>query len=81
MDPNYLGDGNDDEDIYKENILDHFRNPRNFGELVEAEIKHSELNSVCGDMVNIFASVDKNNIVKEIKFKGNGCAISMAASS
>tara|TARA_Y100000310_G_C19966075_1_gene483376 strand:+ start:12 stop:425 length:414 start_codon:yes stop_codon:yes gene_type:complete len=76
MDPNYVGD----DDIYKENILDHFKNPRNFGEIVEAEIKHSELNSVCGDMVRLFVKLENNKII-DAKFKGNGCAISMASTS
>lgn len=78
MDPNYLG--NEEEEIYKENILDHFRNPRNFGELKICEICHSELNPTCGDMVKIFVKL-KENKIKEAKFKGNGCAISMASAS
>ena len=76
MDTNYLGD----EEIYKENILDHFKNPRNFGEIKICEICHSELNPTCGDMVKIFVKL-KNGNIKEAKFKGNGCAISMASAS
>ena len=78
LDPNWLGDSEDD--IYRENIIDHFKNPRNFGEIVEAEIKHSELNSICGDMIRLFVKL-KNGKVIDAKFKGNGCAISMAATS
>jgi nitrogen fixation protein NifU and related proteins len=78
MDPNWLGD--EEEDIYRENIIDHYKNPRNFGEIVDAEIKHSELNSVCGDMIRLFVKL-KENKVEEVKFKGNGCAISMASTS
>ena len=76
IDPNYVGE----DDVYKENILDHFRNPRNFGEIVEAEIKHSELNSVCGDLVKLFVKLKDGKII-DAKFKGNGCAISMASTS
>jgi nitrogen fixation protein NifU and related proteins len=76
MDPNYLGE----DDIYKENILDHFRNPRNFGEIADAEIKKSQVNATCGDMINLSVKL-KNDIVVDVKFKGNGCAISMASSS
>lgn len=78
MNPNYLG--TEEEEIYKENILDHFKNPRNFGELKICEICHSELNPTCGDMIKIFVKLKDGNI-KEAKFKGNGCAISMASAS
>ena len=78
MDPNYLG--SEEDEIYKENILDHYKNPRNFGEIVEAEIKRSELNSICGDMIRLFVKLKDNKII-DVKFKGNGCAISMASTS
>ena len=78
LDPNWLGD--EEEEIYRENIIDHFKNPRNYGEIVEAEIKHSELNSICGDMIRLFVKL-KEGKVEDVKFKGNGCAISMAATS
>jgi nitrogen fixation protein NifU and related proteins len=76
MDPNYLGE----DDIYKENILDHFRNPRNFGEVVDAEIKNSQVNATCGDMIKLSVKLE-NGKIKDVKFNGNGCAISMASSS
>lgn len=76
MDTNYLGE----DEIYKENILDHFKNPRNFGELEVCEVCHMELNPTCGDTVKIFVKLDGDKI-KEAKFKGHGCAISMASAS
>jgi len=79
LDPNWLGNEEEDE-IYRENIIDHFKNPRNFGEIIEAEIKHSELNSICGDMIRLFVKLEDKK-VSDVKFKGNGCAISMAATS
>ncbi|MBI2106273.1 SUF system NifU family Fe-S cluster assembly protein [Candidatus Woesearchaeota archaeon] len=78
MDPNWLGD--EEEEIYRENIIDHFKNPRNYGEIVEAEIKHSELNSICGDIIRLFVKLERGKVI-DAKFKGNGCAISMAATS
>ena len=78
LDPNWLG--NEEEEVYKENIIDHFKNPRNYGEIVEAEIKHSELNSICGDMIRLFVKLEDGKI-SDVKFKGNGCAISMASTS
>ncbi|MEK6856612.1 MAG: Fe-S cluster assembly sulfur transfer protein SufU [Nanoarchaeota archaeon] len=78
LDPNWLG--NEEEEVYKENIIDHFKNPRNYGEIIEAEIKHSELNSICGDMIRLFVKLEDGKI-SDVKFKGNGCAISMASTS
>ena len=76
MDVNYLGE----DEIYKENILDHFKNPRNFGELKICEICHMELNPTCGDTIKIFVKLERGKI-KDAKFKGHGCAISMASAS
>jgi nitrogen fixation NifU-like protein len=76
MDPNWIGD----EDIYRENIIDHYKNPRNFGELKEADIEKSELNPVCGDSIKLFVKLKKGKI-EDVKFKGQGCAISLAAAS
>jgi len=76
MDPSWLGE----DDIYRENILDHYKNPRNFGELEPCSFSHYELNPVCGDMIRLFVNIEKEK-VEDVKFKGNGCAISMAATS
>ncbi len=75
IDKNYAGDG-----IYRENILDHYAHPRNFGKLDKFNIEHKEFNPLCGDEVNIQIKIE-NDIIKDIKFHGNGCAISVAASS
>jgi len=80
LDPNWLGGESEDDEIYKENILDHFKNPHNFGNLKEYTIKQRKNNPLCGDVVEIYAKLEDNKIV-EVKFAGNGCAISMAASS
>ncbi len=78
IDRNWLGDSEDD--VYKENILDHYKNPRNFGRLEKADMQHREHNPLCGDVVEIFAEI-KNGKIIEIKFRGNGCAVSMASAS
>ena len=67
-------------DMYAEQILDYYKNPRNFGELKNAQVHARDLNPLCGDEIEIFASI-KNKNVSEIKFKGAGCAISMASAS
>lgn len=80
LDPNWLGNGSEEDEIYKENILDHFKNPRNFGKLQEYNLSHKEFNPVCGDQIELFIKL-KDNKVEDVKFIGKGCAISMASTS
>lgn len=71
-------------DIYREEILDHYRNPRNFGELMKADGRHKETNASCGDMIEVAVKWQKekgDRRIGEIKFRGAGCAISLAAAS
>ena len=75
IDPNYMGDG-----IYKENIIDHYKNPRNKGKLENPDIKHRELNPLCGDQIEITIKLNDDSIA-EIKFDGHGCAISQSSAS
>lgn len=67
--------------IYKENILDHYRHPHNTGRLENADISHRELNTSCGDDVRIYVKLDNGGAIREIRFDGRGCAISQAAVS
>jgi len=67
-------------DIYAENILDHYRNPQNFGKLTKADISFKDNNPLCGDEIEIQILLDGEKI-KEIHFSGKGCAISQAAAS
>jgi nitrogen fixation protein NifU and related proteins len=78
LDRNWMGD--EEDEMYKENILDHFRYPRNFGSLEECTIKNQKFNPTCGDKIEISVAVEDNK-VKEVKFFGKGCAISMASAS
>ncbi len=68
------------EEMYKENILDHYREPHNFGEIKDAAIQHREFNPLCGDEITVFLKIEKNK-VQEIMFSGHGCAISQSAMS
>lgn len=72
--------GTEEEEIYKENILDHYRNPHNSGSLENPTFNHRELNPLCGDEIEMFVKLNNKNI-EEIKFKGRGCAISQASAS
>lgn len=68
------------DDLYREIILDHYKNPRNFGEIVQPSSSYRLYNSACGDEITIDIKIE-DRIIKEIKFRGNGCAISMASAS
>lgn len=67
-------------DLYREQILDHYKNPQNFGQLKGANVVVKETNASCGDEFEFFLKLDAGKIV-DIKFQGVGCAISMAANS
>ncbi|HIH18153.1 MAG TPA: SUF system NifU family Fe-S cluster assembly protein [Nanoarchaeota archaeon] len=68
------------QEIYKENILDHFKHPRNFGPLKGAQASAREVNTICGDEVEVQVKIKAGKIA-DIKFQGQGCAISQAAAS
>jgi nitrogen fixation NifU-like protein len=68
------------DDIYREIILDHYRNPRNKGKLPNADISIHDSNPLCGDEIDIHLKVEQERI-KDIKFEGRGCAISQASAS
>lgn len=68
-------------DIYKELILDYYRNPRNFGKLESFDISSHDTNPLCGDEISIQIKVGDGNRIEQIKFSGKGCAISLASAS
>jgi nitrogen fixation NifU-like protein len=67
------------EELYKENILDHYKNPRNKGKLENCHC-HKESNPLCGDEIILYLVIEEGKI-KEVKFEGYGCAISQASVS
>lgn len=68
------------EDFYRDYILDHYRNPRNFGRLEQPSATAEELNPLCGDVIRMDLLVD-DGVVKDVRFSGKGCAISQASAS
>jgi len=71
-------------DLYRDLILDHYRNPRNFGVLEKAECTIQEANTSCGDTISMgFIFDHKQDVlcIKDIRFNGEGCAISQASAS
>lgn len=69
-----------DDYLYKEEIIEHYKNPQNFGVLASYDASSKQLNPFCGDELELFVRFD-GEIVSEIGFQGHGCAISMAAMS
>lgn len=68
------------DSIYREIILDHYQNPRHRGTLDPHDYSYEDSNPLCGDEVRIDARV-KDNVISEIAFTGQGCAISQASAS
>ena len=70
------------EDMYRENILDHYKNPRNYGSMEEPDATAKGQNPLCGDEVTISLKFgDDGETIEDIRFEGRGCAISQAATS
>ncbi len=73
---------NDFEDMYREVILDHYKNPRNYGALEEPDAHAEGQNPLCGDEVAISVRFGEDGqTIEDVRFEGRGCAISQAATS
>lgn len=68
------------QELYRDVIVDHNRRPRNFGKLADASHTAEGYNPLCGDKLHVFLEV-KDDIVSDIRFEGEGCAISTASAS
>jgi nitrogen fixation protein NifU and related proteins len=69
-------------DMYQERILQHYRNPKNFGQLEHPDFSAEESNPLCGDHIRMDIQLDPaKEKVAEIRFSGDGCAISVASAS
>jgi nitrogen fixation NifU-like protein len=69
-----------DDQFYREYILDHYKNPRNFGRLPDPDVSHEEYNPLCGDLVGMDFRL-RDGTIEDIRFHGRGCAISQASAS
>jgi nitrogen fixation protein NifU and related proteins len=73
---------NEFDQLYREVILDHYKNPRGHGELPDADAHAEGQNPLCGDEVSIYVAFGEDgDTIDEVKFSGRGCAISQAATS
>jgi nitrogen fixation protein NifU and related proteins len=69
------------DQLYREQILDHYKHPHNFGELDDADLEFEDTNPLCGDELRVQIRTDDEGRIDEIRFSGQGCAISQAAAS
>ena len=66
--------------LYRDNILDHYKHPRNFGELDPRDLEWHDHNPLCGDELGVHMRIEDGRVA-ELRFHGQGCAISQAAAS
>ncbi len=67
--------------MYSEKVMEHFRNPRNMGEIENPSGVGTVGNARCGDIMRIFLDIDENGIIRDVKFKTFGCGAAVATSS
>ncbi len=68
------------DDLYREIILDHYRSPRNRGELPPPAVRVEGFNPLCGDEITVYAQIE-DGVLQDIKLTGHGCSISQSSSS
>ena len=69
------------DQLYREQILDHYKRPRNWGELEDPDFEFEDNNPLCGDVLKVQLKVDDAGVVEDLRFSGAGCAISQASAS
>lgn len=69
------------DDLYRDYILDHYKRPRNFGELEPHDLEAHDHNPLCGDELGVHIRLGDDGRIAELRFHGTGCAISQAAAS
>ena len=69
------------DDLYREQILDHYKRPRNWGHLHAPDLEFEDNNPLCGDELKVELAVDGERTVTDLRFSGHGCAISQASAS
>jgi nitrogen fixation NifU-like protein len=69
------------DDLYRDQILEHYKRPHNFGRLEEFDLEYEDTNPFCGDEQHVYIKLDDQDRVEEVAFEGQGCAISTAATS
>ena len=70
-----------EEQLYREQILDHYKQPQNFGELDDYDLEFVDVNPLCGDELRVQLKLDDEGQIADLRFSGKGCAISQASAS
>lgn len=69
------------DELYRENILEHYKRPHNWGQLDSPTVEFEDNNPLCGDILKVQLKVAEDGTIDELRFSGHGCAISQAAAS
>jgi nitrogen fixation protein NifU and related proteins len=69
------------DDLYRDEILEHYRHPHNFGTLDEPDARQEMANPLCGDRITLMLGISDQGTVEQVAFTGRGCAISQASAS
>jgi len=69
------------DDLYREEILSHYKHPHNWGTMEEPDLQFEDSNPLCGDELKVMLRVGDDGAVEDVRFEGHGCAISQAAAS
>jgi nitrogen fixation NifU-like protein len=69
------------DDLYRENILEHYKRPHHWGELPAPDLEAEDFNPLCGDELKVQIKIGEDGLVEDIAFSGHGCAISQASAS
>jgi nitrogen fixation NifU-like protein len=69
------------DDLYREEILEHYKRPHNWGPMEDPDLQFSDNNPLCGDELTVMLRVNGDGAVEDVRFEGHGCAISQAAAS
>ncbi len=69
------------DDLYRDEILEHYRNPHNFGILEQPTTSKEGANPLCGDRITMMLGINDQGTIEEVAFTGRGCAISQASAS
>ncbi len=69
------------DDMYREEILSHYKRPRNWGPLEDPDLEFEDTNPLCGDELKVMLKLDEQKVVTAVRFDGHGCAISQASAS
>jgi nitrogen fixation NifU-like protein len=69
------------DELYRDEILEHYRRPHNFGTLESPDASFEGANPLCGDRITLMLGIDDGGVIDEVAFTGRGCAISQASAS